>query len=130
MNLQRLIFWKTPQARIAETACVASVASDPVALPPPQALEAASNVISLPARAPLDAPAGLDAHLAEAPAPVSRRPIQPRGLLDAPELKEFFADNHFGLGRHNGCNFRTQDALQQGKQALVSRFQNRGRRVG
>jgi len=44
--------------------------------------------------------------------------------MDTPELKDFFADNYFGLGRHNGSNYRTQEALMQGKQSLVSRFQN------
>jgi hypothetical protein len=46
------------------------------------------------------------------------------GLMDAPELKAFFADNFFGLGRHNGSTYRNQEALAQGKQSMVSRFQN------
>lgn len=59
-----------------------------------------------------------DGKLAPVPAP------QARGLLDAPGLKAFFAENHFGLGRHNGSNYRTQEALELGQRALVSQFQN------
>ena len=47
-----------------------------------------------------------------------------RGLMGTPELTAFFSDNHFGLGRHNGAYFRTQDALELGKRSLISKFQN------
>lgn len=46
------------------------------------------------------------------------------GLLDEPELRDFFALNHFGLGRHNGAAYRTREALDRGRQALIARFQN------
>jgi hypothetical protein len=124
MNLQRLIFWKTPQAVNTEGVCASPVASDPVPSVPPQAPETTNNVVTLPVRSLLDVPAGLESPMAQAPEPASSPPSQPKGLMDALELKAFFADNHFGLGRHNGSNFRTQDALEQGKQAVVARFQN------
>ena len=47
-----------------------------------------------------------------------------KGLMSTPELTAFFSDNHFGLGRHNGAYFRTQDALELGKRSLISKFQN------
>lgn len=46
------------------------------------------------------------------------------GLLDEPELRDFFVLNHFGLGRHNGAAYRTREALDRGRQALIARFQN------
>jgi hypothetical protein len=45
------------------------------------------------------------------------------GPMAAPELTQFFANNFFGLGRHNGSNYKTQEALDQGKALVVSKFQ-------
>jgi hypothetical protein len=97
-----------------------AIASD-TAAPLPRPVQAESNVVQL--TAPINSPEGLNANLEggqAGPVPSS----QPRGLLDAPELKAFFAENHFGLGRHNGSNYRTQEALELGQRALVSQFQN------
>ena len=47
-----------------------------------------------------------------------------KGLLNTPEIMAFFEENYYGLGRHNGSNFRTHDALDLGKRSLVSKFQN------
>ena len=95
------------------------------ALAPAQVADALSNVIQLPLRSPLDLPAGLEPADAQA---VSRESAsnasQPAGLMDSFELKAFFADNFFGLGRHNGSTYRTQEALVKGKQGMISRFQN------
>ena len=44
--------------------------------------------------------------------------------MNAQEITDFFNENYFGLGRHNGSNFRTQEALDLGKRSLISRFQN------
>lgn len=124
MNLRKMIFWKMPTAQFADGACpgTASAALAAPATQPPQ--DAINNVISLPPRTPLDTPPGLDAPLADSPVPPAAASPQARGLLDTPVLKAFFADNHFGLGRHNGANYRTQEALDLGRHALVSRFQN------
>jgi hypothetical protein len=87
----------------------------------PQPENGDSNVVQL--TTPINSPEGLNARLeGDRAAPVPS--TQPRGLLDAPELKAFFAENHFGLGRHNGSNYRTQEALELGQRALVSQFQN------
>lgn len=60
--------------------------------------------------------------------PVAKR-ASTGGLLDEPELREFFAVNHFGLGRHNGAAYRTREALDRGRQALIARFQNSVQRL-
>jgi hypothetical protein len=80
-----------------------------------------SNVVQLAPGSPIDAPAGL-MNGAEPPLPPQR--TQPSGLLDAPELTSFFSANYFGLGRHNGAQYKTQEALALGRQSLVSKFQN------
>lgn len=124
MNLRKMIFWNmlaTPNTGgEAPVAGVAPVASAKAAELP---RDAVSNVIQLPPRSPIDEPAGLAAPLATLTQPADTAP-QPRGLLDAPEVKAFFANNHFGLGRHNGANYKTQEALALGSQSLVSKFQN------
>jgi hypothetical protein len=87
----------------------------------PRREHADSNVVQL--TTPINSPEGLNAHFeGDRAAPATS--TQPRGLLDAPEIKVFFAGNHFGLGRHNGSNYRTQEALELGQRALVSQFQN------
>jgi hypothetical protein len=119
MNLRKMLFWSTSPAAAAD---------DPVttpALAPAQVADALSNVIQLPPRNPLDLPAGLEP--ADTQAVYSKsgsNASQPAGLMDTFELKAFFAENFFGLGRHNGSTYCTQEALAQGKQGMVSRFQN------
>ena len=119
MNLRKMFFWNTSPAAAAD---------DPVttpALAPAQVADALSNVIHLPPRSPLDLPAGLEPADTQTVSPKSAsNASQPAGLMDTFELKAFFAENFFGLGRHNGSTYRTQEALAQGKQGMVSRFQN------
>lgn len=100
----------------------AAMADAPGQLPQPhQPVETPSNVVQL--AAAITAPEELSARLKDGQLETAAAP-QPRGLLDAPELKAFFAENSFGLGRHNGANYRTQEALDLGQRALVSQFQN------
>jgi hypothetical protein len=129
MNLRKMKFWNSTNNVNGSTA----VGSAPQPLHN-QTLDALSNVIQMPARSPLDEPAGLAPapavpvdELTAGPTPSSMaQPTagQPKGLLEAPELQAFFAENFFGLGRHNGSFYRTQEAMEQGKQGLISRFQN------
>lgn len=58
-----------------------------------------------------------------AAAPVPARRGLPQGVLDLPPLRGFLEGNHFGLGRHNGSQFRTAEARDQGVRALVAEFQ-------
>jgi hypothetical protein len=46
------------------------------------------------------------------------------GVLDSIELKDFFKQAHFQLGRHNGSVYRTQTSLELGKKNIISEFQN------
>ena len=124
MNLQKMIFWNASHSDAPETDPSAS-SSDEIKPLPSQVLAAAgSNVISLPSASSLDTPAGLNFDFTNSGAPAKVPPTPVRGLMDAPELKAFFDCNHFGLGRHNGANYRTQEALVLGKEGLVSTFQN------
>jgi len=120
MNLRKMLFWNTSPA-----APVSGLAPSPSVAPAIAAPDGPNNVIPMPPRNPLTDPAGLDMpHDLSTPPPSNPSAGQPAGLMDAPELKAFFAENFFGLGRHNGIHYRTQEALEQGKQSLVSRFQN------
>lgn len=58
-----------------------------------------------------------------AAAPAAARRGLPQGVLDLPPLRSFLEGNHFGLGRHNGSQFRTAEARDQGIRALVAEFQ-------
>jgi hypothetical protein len=128
MNLRKMMFWNTPEATRGTPTAASAPVSSSSAMP-----DALSNVIQMPTRSPLDEPAGL-APAQAMPETLSAGPVsapgspapagQPLGLLETPELKAFFAENFFGLGRHNGSFYRSQEALDQGKQGLISRFQN------
>lgn len=127
MNLRKMMFWNATEATKSTPTAVPAPLATPSTAP-----DALSNVIQMPKRSPLDAPAGLAPapaqpdELAAGPTPpVAAAPAgQPQGLLETPELKAFFAENFFGLGRHNGSFYRTQEAMVQGQQGLISRFQN------
>jgi len=96
----------------------AQAATDTPSPDPTLSSPAGGNVVSLlPAAAVVDDTR--PANATSAPRQVARK-----GLLNLPELREFFSDNHFGLGRHDGANYRTQEALAQGKAAIACRFQN------
>ena len=102
----------------AETGGAADGPGRPAAEPP----ASADNVIAL--------PAGLDekwpgAGVQDSPAvsPVTAA-FRFTGLMNAPELTAFFQENYFGLGRHNGAHYRTQEALELGRQSLIAKMQN------
>jgi hypothetical protein len=122
MNLRKMIFWRIPANQLADGASPSNTSAALVT--PTTQPEAINNVISLQPLTTLDAPPGLDAPLTGSPGAPVTASSKARGLLCTPVLQAFFADNHFGLGRHNGANYRTQEALELGKHALVSRFQN------
>lgn len=88
---------------------------------PPDAVER-SNVIPVAFGAPNFVPD-------QSPQPLPRAAaVNPAssaaGSLASHQMRAFFAENYFGLGRHNGAHFRTREALELGKEQLVSRFQN------
>ena len=121
MNLLRIFSRNTALTNAPDVASSRPPAVDSDAAPLPRTEKPDSNVVQL--TTPISNPAGLNTGLdADQAAPAAS--TQARGLLDTPELKAFFAQNHFGLGRHNGANYRTQEALELGQRALVSQFQN------
>jgi hypothetical protein len=107
MNLSRIFKWKKDEL-IAPTVSDVLTSKDK---------EDSSNVIPLPINL-VGEEQTLDEYL--------DRPIQTplKGLMNAQEIKEFFSENYFSLGRHNGINFKTQDALELGKKSIISKFQN------
>jgi len=121
MNLRTIQFWK----KSADTP--ANVESHPHECRPPadkeKPIAPADNVVPLHTPRDEDAPThDLLGRNCAPPAPAFIRRYE--GLLDAPELVTFFAENHFGLGRHNGAQYKTQEALELGKLAIVAKFQN------
>src|SRR4051812_28195984 len=75
------------------------------------------NVVSLPRAYARDGrePRRGDHDIAIQPAPGIAR----AGIMSTPELESFFAENHFGLGRHNGAHYRNAEALALGKQGVT-----------
>ena len=114
MNLKKLRFWNTRDQ--FESVVQPQESHEQAAL----GKDALSNVIKLPLGNPLIQPAGLTDQ-DEAPKVSTPKHL---GVLDSIELKEFFSQNHFGLGRHNGSVYRTQNSLELGKKSIVSEFQN------
>ena len=112
MNLRRLNFWNAAPSLRANTANE-------------NHSDAMDNVVQLPLNSPLDNPAGLCSTSPEpTEAHIAPRITTPAGLMAAPQLSDFFANNFFGLGRHNGSHYKTQEAQTQGKASLISKFQN------
>lgn len=114
MNLKKLRFWNNQD----QVESGVQTQEAPEQSHPTQ--DALSNVIKLPVTSPLSQPAGL---VEEQDKPKADKPKH-LGMLDSAELKEFFNQKHFGLGRHNGSVYRTQNSLELGKKGIVSTFQN------
>lgn len=116
MKLSNLKFWHSEPA-----------ASDAAPVEPALAKPASSNVIQLPVGSPLDKPVGLsdEANTALDQDPTDQGESKaPAGPMAAPKIKHFFAQHFYGLGRHNGSHFKTQEAYLNGKASLITRFQN------
>ena len=114
MNLKKLRFWSNQDQ--FESVVQPHESQEQAAL----GQDALSNVIKLPLANPLIQPVGLTKQ-DDAPKDITPKHL---GVLDSIELKEFFSQNHFGLGRHNGSVYRTQSSLELGKKSIVSEFQN------
>lgn len=74
------------------------------------------NVIPLPIPGPQANPAPVQAQSSKQPAL--------RGQIGSELVKGFFDQNHFGLGRHNGTNYRTLDAMEFGRDGRIAEFKN------
>ncbi len=114
MNLKKMLSWISTD----KTAEAPTVASEAENVP-----RATATVIPLPSAVSPKAPE-FDAPKSDEwdfPTPT---PNRVKGLMNAPEMEAFFADNYFGFGRHHGSHFRTREALEKGLLAVMSKFQN------
>ena len=57
-------------------------------------------------------------------APQQPKQMLVKGLIGSELVKAFFDQNHFGLGRHNGANYRTLDAMDFGRSGRIAEFKN------
>ena len=114
MNLRRLMSWKKPYAEPS------GWTREPVAPEPDgdKATGPPGNVVEFPLRVQAEEATGGTS----ASAPVGGQ--RSEALLGAPDFREFFEENHFGFGRHNGSHHRTHEALDLGRQERIARFQN------
>lgn len=71
---------------------------------------------------PLPSPEALISAPSDVPATPKQQAI--RGQIGSELVKAFFNQNHFGLGRHNGANYRTLDAMEFGRNGRIAEFRN------
>ena len=118
MNFKRMMFWNSSAAPQVEVDTNEAFVERPEASP---SREATDNVITLPVATEVNPPIsdGQPEKLIATP------PARPkRGLLDAPELEAFFESGHFGHGRYDGTNCRTQESMENGRRTIIAEFQN------
>ena len=127
MNLRKVIFWKQPEAAIA-IAPVLDTSPSPHIAAAPVAAQTGSDPWSdakvIPLHRPAPAAAQGDMPMADEFAQAPVQPIRVKGLMNAPELENFFKTNQFGFGRHHGSHYRTHEAMDRGLLAVVTSFQN------
>lgn len=82
---------------------------------PPEAATGHDNVISLPVPE-------LSRVTPDATTPA--KPMVGSRLIGSDLVKAFFDQNHFGLGRHNGTNYRTVEAMEFGRSGRIAEFVN------
>jgi hypothetical protein len=104
MNINSLKFWGKPKPE-SHTPPVG-----PTAKPLPE------NVIRLPV---VHGQAGVHG---VSISPYGPAPVRPRGLFDQPAIREFFALNHYGLGRYGGIHYRGREHLERGEQETLATF--------
>lgn len=93
----------------------APVAHEEVIQVAPQDVPAQNNVISLPIP---------EHQLVTSNATPTPKLGITSGLIGSELIKAFFDQNHFGLGRHNGTNYRTIDAMEFGRSGRIAEFTN------
>jgi len=117
MRLFKSIFFK------ANERVVAAPYGEP---PRPRSRPAPDNVVDfLPHINPHFAASGLSAapDSAQADTTPGRASTGRAGLLDAPQLLQFFKDDHLAQGTHDGATYRSREALEQGRHGLIAGFQ-------
>ena len=118
MKLSRLFFWNSPQLT-PNTIDNSPVAPDNRVNAPRLDGSLTGNLFYLPSPV-INNEVELDRGATNTVA----TPIQSRGLMGELELINFFRENYFGRGVHNGAHFKTQESLQLGRELLISEFQN------
>jgi len=122
MNLRKLFYWNKPITETTSNQAGVINQNNPNTISESLATSG-SNVVPISSVNYIDR-SDLGMGLADATSETASLPIQVKGLMNTPELIEFFDDKYFGLGRHNGSTFKTQEALELGKKTLISKFQN------
>ena len=121
MNLKKLFSWASQEQDLSQREVISQVSADSEGA----SRSIHSNLAYLNANPNQHE---FEDHLNIYAAPVIRPP-KIKGLMDAPEMEAFFAQNYFGLGRHNGAIFRSMEGHDLGKAELIAKFQNTAHKV-
>jgi hypothetical protein len=116
MNLKKLFFWEAEPIKFED-----EISRNEQREVETSTGDVLSNVIRLPSTSPVADPVGMKNFPGDQSTNHERIQL---GLMDESAIQKFFEQNHFGLGRHNGSVYRTQAALDLGKQSIISEFQN------
>lgn len=116
MNLKKLLSWTTPRHQQHE-----AVAQSIPAVSEPNPTEPENKVVYLNSN-PNNGGFGFGPKMDDATS-VQASTI-PTVLMYESELLAFFAQNYFGLGRHNGMVLKSMEALELGRAEVISKFQN------
>jgi hypothetical protein len=122
MNLKKLMFWKSTETD-AETPTTDGASASDSAMGNAD-FAATDNVLPFPGRAEMAFPPVNEALGTSHGAAGKPEAARHKGLLQAPEFQTYFATNYFAFGYQAGARFRTSEALEQGRQEQIARFQN------
>lgn len=113
MNLKRLFSWMTTDQPISEPSNQ-NIHVDTLSN------GTAENVVYLNPQGPLE-----ELNISpDAEVTKTKPAISGDGLMYERELQTFFAQNYFGLGRHNGAMLKSFETYQLGRSELIANFQN------
>jgi hypothetical protein len=122
MNLKKLMFWKSTGTDAEARSTDGASASDSAMGSADFA--ATDNVLPFPGRAEMAAAPFNEASGTSLGVTGNPESVRHKGLLQAPEFQTYFAANYFAFGHQTGARFRTSEALEQGRQEQIAKFQN------
>ena len=122
MNLHRLFSWKSPQSQSNTIENSSTISQEQISKPEIDG-RFTGNLTQLTSPVIGDEK-GREIGVGKTFTDTATPPTRFNGLMNAPELTAFFAENYFGLGCRNGAHFRTQEARDLGRNSLISKFQN------
>lgn len=131
MNLNRLRFWK-PRTVSSNTAALEGEAGGETAA---EAAQPSPTVIQLRPDSPganfidaddnaTDGDSDSPSFGTGAPDRLATPAIRFRGMFNSPDLDRFFQDRYFAYGKYAGIRYKSAEALAQGLDALIAKFQN------